>query len=50
MSNISSSASLTSNIEKINVGTQTKENNDDSSDDDWNEIEQILEFDFDERG
>ena len=60
MSNISSSASsiqpkkrkLTSNIEKISVGTQTKENNDESSDDDWckDDIEDILDFELNETG
>ena len=75
MPNIPSSASsiqpkkrkLTSNIEKINVGTQTEEkkktwaqmerkrmklrndfmNDETSSDEDWDEIEDIVDFEFD---
>ena len=61
MPNIPSSASsikpkkrkFTSNIEQINVATQTEENKADSSDDDWNdeEIEEIGdEWDWDETG
>ena len=73
MPNIPSSASsiqpkkrkLTSNIEKINVGTQTDKvkriiserkrmklrndfmNDETSSDEDWDEIEDIVDFEFD---